>query len=255
MARVGGGKRHLKRLAAPAFWPVKRKEAVWTVKPRPGPHAIEESIPLLVLVRDVLGFAETAREARKIIAEGKIKVDGRVRRDYKFPVGPMDVIELVGADKYYRMLPVPVKVLWPIEIPKEEANVKPCKIENKTTVKGGHIQLNLHDGRNVLIRVSDPTNPVEANQYKTGGTVVLRVPEQEILDYIPFEVGSLAIIVAGRNVGRVGRIKKITKGMGWERTLVLLEDVRGEEFYTTANYVFPIGKEEPVITLPEGAWK
>ncbi|OYT47886.1 MAG: 30S ribosomal protein S4e, partial [Desulfurococcales archaeon ex4484_42] len=73
MARMGG-RRHLKRLAAPDFWPILKKEYVWTVKPSPGPHPIERSIPLLIIVRDILGYAETAREARRLIAEGHFKV-------------------------------------------------------------------------------------------------------------------------------------------------------------------------------------
>ncbi|NPA84455.1 MAG: 30S ribosomal protein S4e [Crenarchaeota archaeon] len=255
MARVGGGKRHLKRLAAPAFWPVPRKEAVWAVKPRAGPHPQEESVPLLVLVRDVLKYAETAREARKLIAEGRIKVDGRVRKDYKFPVGPMDVIEIVGADEYYRMIPYPVKYLVPIKIDAEEAKKKICRIENKTTVKRGHIQLNLHDGRNILIKVSDPRNPSEAEQYKTLGSLLITVPEQEILEYVPFETGVIAIVKSGRNVGRVGTIEEIVKGMGRKSTLVKMRDVHGETFYTVAQYVVPLGREEPLIKLPEGAWQ
>lgn len=263
MAKVGGGKRHLKRLAAPAFWPIHRKEAVWAVKPRPGPHAQDVSIPLLTLIRDVFKYATTAREARKIIAEGRVKVDGRVRKDYKFPVGPMDVVELVGKDEngneyheYYRMVPYPTKFLVPLKIDAEEAKKKIVRIENKTTVKGGHIQLNLHDGRNILIKVRDPRNPVEAEQYKTLGSLLITVPEQEILDYVPFEVGVIAIVTAGRNVGRIGTIESIEKaGLGRKQTLVKMKDVYGEEFYTVAEYVFPVGKEEPLIKLPEGGWK
>jgi len=37
----------------------------------------------------------------------------------------------------------------------------------------------------VLIRVSDPTNPVEAKPYKTLGTVKISIPEQKLLDYAP----------------------------------------------------------------------
>ncbi len=255
MAKVGGGKRHLKRLSAPPLWPIHRKEAVWAVKPRAGPHSQMESIPLLVLVRDVLKYAENAREARKIIAEGRIKVDGRVRRDYKFPVGLMDVIEIVDADEYYRMVPYPTKYLIPLKIDAEEAKYKPVRIENKVTVKGGHIQLNLHDGRNIEIKVEDPRNPVEAEQYKTLGTLLITVPSQDIVEYVPFEKGVIAIVSSGRNVGRIGTIEDISEMMGKKKTLVKMKDVNGEVFYTVASYVFPIGKDKPLIKLPEGGWK
>ncbi|MET1159409.1 MAG: 30S ribosomal protein S4e [Thermoprotei archaeon] len=252
MARMGG-KRHLKALAAPSFWPILRKEYKWVVKPSPGPHPIDRCIPLLLIVRNILGYAKTAREARKLIAEGHFKVDGRVRRNYKYPVGLMDVIEVVETGEFYRVIPVPVKVLGLIEIDKKEAGYKLCRIENKTTVKGGHIQLNLHDGRNVLIKVSDPTNPVE-DKYKTLGSLQLAIPKQEILNYIPLQEGVLAIITGGRNVGRVGRVVSIRRGIRRYRSIVTLEDKHGNKIQTSLDYVFPIGFDEPLIKLPEGAW-
>ncbi|ABN70129.1 SSU ribosomal protein S4E [Staphylothermus marinus F1] len=252
MARMGG-KKHLKALVAPKFWPILRKEYKWAVKPSPGPHPIERCFPLLIIVRDILGYAKTAREARKLISEGHFKVDGRVRKNYKYPVGLMDVIEIVDTGETYRVIPVPVKVLGLIEIDKEEAKYKLSRIENKTTVKGGHIQLNLHDGRNVLIKVSDPKNPVE-DIYKTLGTLQISIPEQQILNYIPLDEGTLVIISGGRNVGRVGKVVSIHKGIRRHRSIVTIEDKHGNKFQTSLTYVFPIGKEEPLIKLPEGAW-
>ncbi len=249
-----GGRRHLKALAAPRFWPILRKEYTWTVKPSPGPHPINRCIPLLIIVRDILGYAKTSREARKIIAEGHFKIDGRVRRNYKYPVGLMDVLEIVDTGETYRMIPVPTKVMTLHPIPKSEAGFKLCRIENKTTVRGGHIQLNLHDGRNHLVRVSDPANPVE-DKYKTLGTVKLSIPQQEMLDYIPLQENVIAIIIGGRNVGRVGRVLEIRRGMRRFRSIVTLEDVNGNKFQTSLDYIFPIGFDKPVISLPEGAWQ
>lgn len=249
MAKMGGS-RHLKRLTAPSFWPILRKEYKWVVKPSPGPHPIERCLPLLVLIRDVFGYAENAKEARRIIVEGKVWIDGVPRKNYKFPVGLMDTVSFPDIDEHYRMVPHPVKFLWPIRIPKEESSLKLVRIENKTTVKGGHIQLNLHDGRNILIRVRNPTKP-EEDVYKTMDTLLIRVPSQEIVDHIPFEIGNLAIVIDGRNVGRVGKIVEVKKGMGRHRTLVTLEDSEGHRFQTILSYVFVIGRDRPVIKVFE----
>lgn len=251
---MGGGSRHLKALAAPAFWPILRKEYKWTVKPSPGPHPIERSIPLLVIVRDILKYAKTGREARRLIAEGHFKVDGRVRKNYKYPVGPMDVLEIPKTGEIYRVIPVPTKVLGLIKNTPEEARIKPCRIEDKTTVKGGHIQLNLHDGRNIIVKVSDPKNPVE-DTYETLGTVVVSLVDNKIVDYIPLEKGVIAIVIGGRNVGRVGRIVEIIPGaLKRRKYIATLQDKYGNIFQTSIEYVFPIGRDKPVITLPEGAW-
>jgi small subunit ribosomal protein S4e len=253
MARMGG-RRHLRSFAAPGFWPIHRKERFWAPKPSPGPHPIEESIPLLIVIRDMLGYAKTSREARRIIGQGVIKVDGRPRRDYKYPVGLMDVIEITETGETYRVVPYPVSFLKLHPIPREEASFKLCRIEDKSTVKNGHIQLHLHDGRNHLIRVSDPGNPAE-DRYRTLGTVKLAIPGQEILDYVPFEEGNIAIITSGRNVGRVGRILEVKPGLRRYRRIVTLEDKEGVKFQTSLSYIFIIGREEPLISLPEGAWK
>jgi len=39
-------KKHLKRLNAPRTLNIKRKIKTWTIRSSPGPHPLEESIPL-----------------------------------------------------------------------------------------------------------------------------------------------------------------------------------------------------------------
>ncbi|MEM0340920.1 MAG: 30S ribosomal protein S4e [Acidilobaceae archaeon] len=254
MAKLGGS-RHLKALAAPHWWPVRRKEFKWTVKPSPGPHPIERSLPLLIVVRDLLGYAKTSREARMLIAEGHFKVDGVIRKDYKFPIGPMDVIEIPKTSEAYRVLPAPTKFLTLHPISKDEAKLKIVRIEGKTVVKGGHIQLHLHDGRNILVRVSDPKNPVE-DIYETRASLFITVPEQEVKAYVPLREGVVAIVIGGRLVGRVGVIKNI-QWSSWKRSrsIVTLEDVKNNVFQTTLEYIMVIGSDKPLISLPEGVWK
>ncbi|MEM1620233.1 MAG: 30S ribosomal protein S4e [Fervidicoccaceae archaeon] len=247
MARMGGT-RHLKPYAAPSFWPIPVKERPWTVKPSPGPHSANSSIPLLLVVRDLLGYATSAREARRIISSGLIRVDGVARKDYKFPVGPMDVIQVVPEHRFYRVIPDPTKFLKIVEVGEDEASIKPLKIVDKTTVKGGHIQLHLMDGRNVLIRVSDPRKPVE-DVYETRGTLVIKLPSQEIVDYIPLQVNNYGLIMAGRNVGKHGRIaeiRRLEKRKGGEVTLV---DDKNTTLRSLIDYVLVVGRERPLVTL------
>ena len=100
-----GGKKHLKRKPAPKFWPIHRKEAVWTVKPKPGSHSLLSCIPLTLLIRDIFGFAKTRKEAKTIVSQGKIRVDGIVQREELFPIGLMDVVSIPDVEKVYRILP------------------------------------------------------------------------------------------------------------------------------------------------------
>ena len=249
MGRMGG-RRHLKRAASPAFWPIHRKEKVWIIKPSPGPHPKDRCIPLMVILRNLLGVAKNRREADKILAEGKVKVDGRVRRDGKFPAGLMDVVEVEGLDKAYRVVPHPKEYLTLIEVNGEESSFKLCRIENKTTVKGGHIQLNLHDGRNLLIRVSDPTNP-EEDRYETKDTIKLDLRENKILGHYRFKEGAYAVITGGKNVGIHGVITAIERPNPLAQTMVRIRAPDGIEYGTVDKYVLVVGEGKPEIRLPE----
>jgi small subunit ribosomal protein S4e len=244
-----GGSRHLKREAAPKFWPIHRKEFIWAVKPSPGPHPINRSIPLVIIVRDILGFAKTRKEAKKIISQGKILVDGKVRRDERFPAGLMDVVSIPEIGRNYRILPSK-KGLFLHPIGDDEAEFKICRIENKRTVKNGHIQLNLHDGRNLLIRVEDPQEPTE-DVYQTLDVLKISIPDQDVLEHLRLELGKTALFVGGSNIGKYGSIVKIDEKAGQKRRnfLVTIRDGNGQSFQTTLNYAFVVGNEKPVISL------
>ncbi|MEM2466546.1 MAG: 30S ribosomal protein S4e [Candidatus Bathyarchaeia archaeon] len=245
-----GGSTTLKRKPSPKIWPIHRKEFVWVVKPTPGPHSLENCLPITLLLRDILGVAKTRREAKIIVAQGKVYVDGRVRRDDKFPTGLMDVVSLPDLDKHFRILPSHKGlILHPIS--KEEASFKLCRIENKTMVKNGHIQLNLHDGSNILVRVADPKNPQE-DVYSTFDTVKISLPDRQILEHIKVKENDYVIITGGKNMGKCGRIIEIEKVKGKKRkdAIVTVEDEKGNRYQTVLEFVFAIGETKPLISLP-----
>ncbi|MHA1604099.1 MAG: 30S ribosomal protein S4e [Candidatus Freyarchaeota archaeon] len=247
-----GARKQQKRIASPKIWPIRRKEAKWSVKPRAGPHGAKECLPLLILVRDILQYGYSYREAKRILSEGNVKVDGKIRRDHKFPVGLMDVVEITKVNDFYRILPVPKKGLKPIPIEPEEASYKLCQIENKVTVKGGHLQLNLHDGRNILIRIENPEiSPNEVVPYRTRDTLKISIPDQEILGHIPFKEGNFAIVTSGKNMGFQGKIREIIRRFGPHASVVSLEAPDGSVFETALEYVFPVGVDKPEIHLIE----
>lgn len=245
-----GGARHLKRMPAPVFWPIHRKEFKWVVKPKPGPHPIRQALPLLLVVRDVLGLAKTKKEARSLIAEGQVEVDGRIRREEKFPVGLMDLVRIPSAKKTYRMITTQEKGLTLHPVKAEESTFKLCRIENKNIIKDGHIQLNLHDGRNILLKVKDPRKSTE-DTYTTSGVLKIKVPNQEIIDYIKMGEGVFTIVTGGKNIGRYGKIVKLEQEAGPHPTVVTIEAKDGNQFQATLNYVFAIGTNKPWISIME----
>lgn len=248
-----GGSRHLKRKPAPAFWPIHRKEKVWTVKPNAGPHPIARSIPLTLVLRDMLGLAKTRGEVKAIISREQIRVDGGVQREELFPTGLMDIISIPAMQKWYRVLPSE-KGLTLHPISKDEAGFKLCRVENKTILKGGNVQLNLHDGRNMLIRVKDPNKP-EEDIFKTLDTLKISLPNQEILGHLKLAEEAPALIVGGKNIGKHGKIVALEQREGQKRknAFVTIEDQIGNRFQTTIEYVFVVGDTKPHISLPEGS--
>ncbi len=240
---------HLKRLAAPRAWRLQRKEKKFAVRAAPGPHDADRSMPLMLVIRDVLGYAKNEREAKKILNERKVLVDGRIRTDYKFPVGLMDVIHIRALEKAWTALVDRRGKFVLTEIPPSKANTKLCKIVGKSLVNGGNLQLNLHDGRNILIKVNDPKKPKE-DVYKTKDTVVLDLAKNDIKKTIAFEKGNLAFITGGSHVGRLAKIEdyKVLRSPQ-PNTVTLSSD--SEKFETLGEYVFVVGEKRAAIPMGE----
>lgn len=230
---------HLRRSMAPGWWPLEKGYS-WAVKPNPGPHGASESLPLGLVLRDLLGYVTTLQEARRVLGAGYVKVDGKTRWDYKYPVGVMDVIELVPTGELFRILPDPVKFLKVIQIQREEANVKIRRIENKTSVRGGKVQLNFNDGTNLVVN--------DAKDYGTLGSVLFSLSEGKILDYIPIKPGNYALIFRGSNAGRHGVLKSIIQTMRRREAIVSINN-EGTEYRTVLDHVLMIGKDSPMVRV------
>jgi len=238
-----GGSRKLKRLAAPRTYKVPRKIFKWAVKTMPGPHPADSSIPVAVLLRDVLGIAKNLREVKYILRKGYFKIDGKIIKEYKYPVGLMDVIELVPTKEFYRILPDTVGYLRPKKISGDEVKLKPLRIKNKVMVKGAKIQLTTHDGRNFLVDKDS-----ELYLLKPGDTILYNYASRKVVDWFKMEPGNYALVVWGRKRGVSGKIVNIWKPHPLKQKMVAIE-VDSNIYETIFDYVFPIGKEEPVISL------
>lgn len=248
MARKSGP-RQLKREPAPGFWPIRRKERTWAANTRPGPHSREKSLPLVIIIRDILGYARTSKEATRIISTGKVKVDGVVRTDHRFPVGLMDVLQIEGADQIFRILPKPNRGLTPMPISQKEAGFKLCKIIGKRNIEGGKVQINLHDGRNLILSGQGARQKTDV-EYAPGGAMQLGLPKQNLMAVVPFQTGALGLVIDGRNQGIFGKIATITPGTHARPRIVKIETA-SEAFDTPAEYVIPVGTQSSLVGLGE----
>ncbi len=243
MARRGQ-KKHLKRLPAPKNWPIKRKHGKFTTKPISGPHGKEECLTLAILLREVMGRAENMREVKAILSAGDVFVDGRSRKDPRFPVGLMDVIEIKSSEDRFRLVPKLKGGLRLVSIDESESKFKLGRIQRKMMAPGGKCQLTLHDGRNLQL----PENAKPAD-YKTLDTLMISVPEQELLESIKLDKGAYAVVTQGRNVGMEGTVVEIDRRIGTHASTVTVQDPDGNRFQTALEYVFVLGKDKPKISL------
>lgn len=230
--------KHIKRLASPRVWTIPKKGKVWAVKQSPGPHPIEMSVPLLMMLRDMLGYCDTAREGRRVIGERNILIDGRIATNYKMPVGFMDVLNIPKTKENFRVLLDIKGKIRPVRISKDRAKWKLVRIENITVVKGGKTQLNLHDGRNIL---------ADKGKYKTGDVLKIELPSQKILDSYPLEKGNVAMIIGGKHSGQIATIEDYKVIRSPKPNIVGFK----EGFSTVKDHVFVVGKKSPEITIPE----
>jgi len=211
----------------PEFWPLAKKAKSYVTTPMPGPHHKYNCFPLKVIVRDSLKFAETSGEAKKILNSGKVLVDKKVRKEPRFPVGFMDVLEIPELQVRYRVS-INKRGLVLEKISENESGIKLCRITGKAILKGGVQQLNLHDGRNILSK----------GPYRIGDSLMIGIPDQKILKHYSLKKGETALIIAGRNKGVTGRIKDVKERKSMlEKSTVTIETEKGRDIETLKEYV------------------
>jgi small subunit ribosomal protein S4e len=161
----------------------------------------------------------------------------------------MDVLQIEGAGQIFRMLPKPKRGLTPTPISEKEAGFKLCKIIGKRNIEGGKIQLNLHDGRSIILQSQSGRQKTEG-EFAPGGAMQLGLPKQNMMGLVPFQTGALGLVVDGRNQGIVGKITTITPGTHTRPKIVKIETA-SEAFDTPAEYVIPVGTQASLVGLGE----
>jgi len=237
-----GGHNRLKRVAAPRSWDIVRKGPRFVYKPKPGPHPTASSYPLGVVVRDMASFSSGSRELKFLLRTGKVLVDGRARRTPTFPVGLFNLVSVPKEGVCFRLVPSP-KGLVLARVEGEEASRKLCSVHTKTKVRGGHIQYGLHDGRSIVD---------DGIKLSPGDAVLIEVPTQKVLGEAKLQKGTLGLVLTGERAGELGRIDDVKKGTISREKMVKISLPTGEA-EIPSRLVFPVGAEQPMITVGAGA--
>jgi len=238
-----GPKKHLKRIAAPHHWMLDKLGGVFAPRPSAGPHKLRECLPLVILLRNRLKYALTCKEVTKILMQRTIKVDGKVRTDQTYPAGFMDVISIEKTKENFRLLYSPKGKFVVHKIKPEEASFKLLKVKKVALGIKGIPYISTHDGRTIRY----PHPDVHEND-----TVKFNLASNKIEETIKFGVGSLLMIVGGRNLGRIGVLKSVEKHDG-SHTIIHVEDLAKKTFATRLSNAFVLGSgKKALVSLPRG---
>jgi len=191
-----------------------------------------------------------------VVMRRHVAVDKKIRTDINYPAGFMDVVEIKDAqDCRFRLL-YDVKGRFVLHrIAPEETNFKLCRIQKKfvaSKAAAGHNPFQqgqagavpvvvTHDGR--TIRYADPLLQV-------NDTIKLDLNSGKVTGIYKFDVGQVAMVTRGANVGRVGEIVGRDKHPGSFE--IIHRDKRGQNFATRIANVFVIGEgKSPAVSLPK----
>lgn len=187
---------HLKRQKTPKNWPITRKGTTFVVRPNFG---LNNGIPILIALRDVLKIAKNKKEVKKAIFEKKITLNDAPVISEKNSMMLFDKLGIIPLKKFYKLNLTDKGKFDLEEVSEDLSKKKIAKIIGKKTLKKKKIQINLSDGRNYL----------STSQAKVGDSVVCNFKEKKILKVLPLKEKANVIIVAGKHSGKRGTIEKI----------------------------------------------
>lgn len=228
---------HLKRISAPRDWAINRKERVFIARPMPGPHGLDSCITLIHLIKDLLSQARTKKEVKYILSNKKVLINKVPRNDHRFPVGIMDIVEVPELkEKYILLFDQNGRLALN---PVADSSTKLSKIIGKTVIKKGKIQINLDDGRNIIL---------DKNNYSVGDTLVFDLENKKIKSHLKLDKDAIIYLVGGSYKGKTGTLQKIEEKEGSEDSRIIF--LMDKELHTTSKkYAFVVGKDKSLIEV------
>jgi len=205
-------KMHVKRNNIPKTWPLPRKQG--TKYLGVSDHSGKTGIPLLFVLREILGIVETRKEAKKIIMNKEIKINGVVVKSEMLPVQIFDKIAIEKSKKYYR-LDIVNKKFKLEEIPEKDSHKKTVKITGKKIIGKDKIQMNLEDGQNILY----------SKEFNVGDSAILNFEKEKnsVDNILKLEKGANIEVISGKHAGKRGKLEEVLKSGFGKRLKIKLE--------------------------------
>lgn len=190
----------MKRIAMPKTWPISRKgKPRLIIEPR---GSTKYSLPVMVIMRDVLKIVKTRNEAEKVLHEGSILVNNKIVHDAAYPVSIFDVVSIPKIKKYYVLLLRREKLALK-EISEKDSFIKIFKVIGKKILNKKKMQFNLFGGKNLISNLDAMVND----------SVVWDLKEDKIVKHLPLRENAKIFITAGKNSGLEGAVIKKDAGV------------------------------------------
>ncbi len=191
---------YLKRQNIGALWPIPRKGTKYLARPM---HGKSVSMPILVVMREILGLVKNKKELKQLINENKIVINNKIAKETNYPVALFDSVSLPSIKKCYRVV-LRGKKIGLEEISEKDSHERTYKVMGKKLLSGKKVQINLSDGRNLL----------SSEKIRPGDFAVVNLKEGKIARIISLHSGTNVIVIKGKHIGAGGKVKDIAEEGG-----------------------------------------
>ena len=192
---------HLTRKNIGTFWPIQRKGTKYIAV---STHNKRVSIPLIVVMRDIIHLVRNKKELKKLLVEKQIVINHKVVRETNYPLLLFDVLSLPTMKKNFKAQLNEHKKMTFVEVGEKETEKKVFKVIGKKILPGNVIQVNLLHGRNALLKAKIAVNDSVLYDFK----------KKTIEKVIKMERGNHAYVLQGKHVGAQGKIDSIIERGG-----------------------------------------
>lgn len=158
--------------------------------------SLDNSVPAVIAVRDMLHLAKTTKEVKEMIKNKALKINGREVKDHRESIYLFNLFE---ADKIYNLTLLPTG-RFVLEESKHK-NERICKVIGKKNVSGNRIQINCHDGSNILSK----------EKIKNSDTIYLD-NSGKITKVVSLEKGKDCFVISGKYAGQKGKVNSLDDG-------------------------------------------
>lgn len=180
---------HLKRQKTVTKLPIPRKGTTYIA--RASSH-YKNSVPVVLAVRDMIKLARTTKEVKKMINQKFLKINNKPVKNHRESIRLFNIFE---ADKTYILTLLPTRKFIFSPHPSSPRLVK---IINKKLQKNNKIQLNFHDGSNMVSDIKVNTNDS-----------LLIDSSNKVIKHLPAKEDSSILILSGKYIGKKGKITNI----------------------------------------------